>query len=152
MDVLVAIVRPELTLPLRQRVLRPHQELRDAVLPGENAPDAAHLAAFADGRLVGAAVLLRERFPLMPEWADAWRLRGMATDDELRGQGIGGQVLQHVIHHVARGGGGLLWCHARLPAQRFYERNGFATIGAPWIDPHTGPHSAMWREVTVLDG
>ena len=148
-NVVVELVDPELTLPLRQRVLRPRLPVQTALLPGEREPDAAHVAArLPDGEVVASAVLLREGFALIPDRADAWRLRGMATEERMRDQGIGGRVLGYVINHVAGHGGGVLWCHARVPARRFYQRAGFASIGAEWADPHFGPHVAMWREVT----
>jgi predicted GNAT family N-acyltransferase len=71
----------------------------------------------------------------------------MATTEELRGQGIGGRLLDVVLAHVAAHGGGLLWCNARVTALPLYERAGFATRGEPWIDPDIGPHVAMWRRV-----
>jgi predicted GNAT family N-acyltransferase len=74
----------------------------------------------------------------------------MATEPELRGQGIGGAVLARVIEHVARLGGGLLWCTARIPAQRFYERAGFVTRGDAWVDPEIGPHIVMHRQVDPI--
>jgi GNAT superfamily N-acetyltransferase len=148
-QVRVELVPPEKTFALRWRVLRPHHSPAEAVLPGERDAGAVHLAALdADGEVVGTAVLLPERFELMPQRTDAWRLRGMATDERLRGRGVGRQVVQRVIEHVAARGGGLLWCHARLPAQPFYERAGFAPVGQRWEEPRLGPHIAMWREVS----
>jgi hypothetical protein len=41
----------------------------------------------------------------------------------------------------------LLWCNARTPARRCYERAGLQTRGEPWDDPEIGPHVAMWREL-----
>jgi predicted GNAT family N-acyltransferase len=109
-----------------------------------------HLAALdPGGEVVGTAVLLPERFERMPDRADAWRLRGMATEARLRGQGVGSQLVRRVIEQVAARGGGLLWCYARVPAQAFYERAGFTAVGDRWEEPHLGPHVAMWREVSA---
>jgi predicted GNAT family N-acyltransferase len=152
MDVRVELVPARVTVPLRQRVLRPHQTTLDAVLPGENDPGSAHIAAITgSGEVVATAVLIREPFRLMPERRDAWRLRGMATEEGRRGQGVGGRVLRYGIDYVASNGGGLLWCHARIPAQGFYQRAGFSTIGEPWTYPETGPHVAMWVEVPAAE-
>jgi predicted GNAT family N-acyltransferase len=153
-DVKVETVPPEVTLPLRWRVLRSHLSPAQMVpWPGERDPGTVHLAARTqDGDVVGTAVLVPDRFALMPDRTDAWRLRGMATDDGRRGQGIGAAVLGQAIRHVAERGGGLLWCNARVPARRFYERAGFAAVGAEWDEPQIGPHVVMWREVEPAAG
>jgi hypothetical protein len=52
-----------------------------------------------------------------------------------------------VVDHVAERGGGLLWCNARVPARRFYERARFSVVGDEWEEPNTGPHLTMWRAV-----
>jgi len=151
-DVRVELVAPEATYPLRQRVLRPHQRVTEVRVPGEDGRDAAHIAAVdANGDVVGTAVLVREMCPLLPERNLAWRLRGMATDERWRGRGVGGLLLRRVVQHVAAHGGGLLWCHARLPAQAFYGRAGFVPVGEPWEEPQIGPHVAMLREVAPAE-
>ena len=93
-------------------------------------PVAARLAADADSGAAGP-----------------WRLRGMATEEHLRGQGVGRRVLDAVVSHVSGAGGGLLWCSARIRAVPFYERAGFATIGRVFDEPDIGPHMLMWRVV-----
>ena|SRR5712691_3402507 len=148
MDIRVELVEAVLTVPLRHQVLRPHQRPQDLVLPAESAAGAAHVAALTPaGAVVGTAVVLPESFPLLPARPAGWRLRGMAIAPELRDRGIGGRVLGFAIEHVAGQGGRLLWCHARIPARRFYQRAGFQPIGQPWQEEHTGPHIAMWRDV-----
>lgn len=111
------------------------------------------------GELVGTASIHREPPPDPlsvelrpgPELA-SWRLRGMATREDLRGLGIGARVLQACIDHVGRQGGGLVWCNARVPAQRFYEREGFSSFGEEF-DSLAIPHVVMWRwvEPTATD-
>lgn len=154
MQVRVERVQPAVTLPLRWRVLRPHlDQALMAPWPGELDPDTVHLAALApDGEVVGTALVLPERFALQPDRADAWRLRGMATAAGLRGRGIGAALLQRAVEHVAGQGGGVLWCHARVPARRFYERAGFTAAGPEWDEPNIGPHVVMRREVEPAAG
>jgi predicted GNAT family N-acyltransferase len=76
----------------------------------------------------------------------------MATAAGLRGRGIGAALLRQAIEHVAGQGGGVLWCQARVPARRFYERAGFSATGPEWDEPHLGPHVVMWREVAPAAG
>jgi GNAT superfamily N-acetyltransferase len=127
--------------PLRRRVLRPHQTLDELEYPGENHPDAGHLGALLDGRVVGAVTVVPEaREGADPRW---WRLRGMATDPDLQGRGIGTRLVAAARGHVAAHGGTGIWCHARSPAAPFYVRQGFVQTGEEWEEPLMGPHVAM---------
>jgi len=139
-------VSAEQTFALRQRVLRPHETVDELARPGDEDPDSGHFAALADGDVIGTASVRRESAPWAPE-PPSWRLRGMATAEGRRSLGVGSAVLDAVIQHVRRHGGGRLWCNARLPAVPFYERAGFVTRGESWDDPTIGPHIAMERFV-----
>jgi GNAT superfamily N-acetyltransferase len=85
-----------------------------------------------------------------PPWSSqitGWRIRGMATVESARGQGLGRLVLDALLEHVARHGGGVVWCHARVRAADFYHRAGFEARGVPFDLPGIGPHLCMWRTV-----
>ncbi len=138
----------DLTYPLRQQVLRPHQTLDEVRFRGDDDPETGSFAALTeDGTVVGTATVRRAACPWRPDRSDGWRLRGMATAPERRGQGVGARLLDAVVAHLVRNGGGLLWCHARTPARAFYERAGFTAYGEAWEEPFIGPHIRMWREV-----
>lgn len=144
----VSRVPPAITYPLRQQVLRPDSPPERVHLAVDDSPDTASFAArAADGRVVGTAIVFPEPCPWLPDHQGAWRLRGMATDPAYRNAGVGRRVLGTLLDHVAAHGGTLVWCNARVPARRFYEREGFVTHGDVWDDPEIGPHVAMWREV-----
>ncbi|HKY65133.1 MAG TPA: GNAT family N-acetyltransferase, partial [Acidimicrobiales bacterium] len=135
------------TYALRGRVLRPHAPER-ASFPGDDEPEAASFAAIDEGdEVVGTVVVYPEDCPWRPG-PGAWRLRGMATEPVRRSSGIGSAVLAVALDHVAAAGGDLVWCYARTPARRFYERAGFRVHGDEWVDPEIGPHVAMWRPVS----
>ncbi|MGO9911434.1 MAG: GNAT family N-acetyltransferase [Acidimicrobiales bacterium] len=146
-------VEPARTFVLRQQVLRPHQRVEEMVLLGSGHPDAIVIGATvaASGEVVGTAAVSPEVPPadfdaVLPP-GRRWRLRSMATRPDLRGTGIGAVVLDAAIEHIARLGGGVVWCSARTPALTFYERAGFATFGDVWVDELIGPHVMMWRTV-----
>jgi GNAT superfamily N-acetyltransferase len=126
--------------------LRPH-EATDALSPPPGEAEAVHFAAVDDGIVVGTAVVWREAAP----WAQAdeasWRLRGMATAEDKRRQGIGAAVLAAVLEYVERQGGGRLWCSARTAARSFYERAGFVARGDVWDEANIGRHIMMERQV-----
>lgn len=141
-------VPADLSYELRHRVLRPHQRVQDMRFPGDDETRAGTYAAFGPAdEVIGVATVRPEACPWLPDETEAWRLRGMATAEGRRGGGVGGAVLRAAIDHAVREGGTLLWCNARVPAQRFYERAGFTVHGDPWEDPKIGPHVAMWRRI-----
>ena len=108
----------------------------------------AHFAAFDHGEIVATASVRFEAPPWSTGGLAAWRLRGMATAEDRRNQGIGTVVLAAAFDHVGHHGGGLFWCNARLPAVAFYRRAGFTTHGEAWEEPVIGPHIAMECLVT----
>lgn len=142
---IVERVAPEVVRPLRQRVLRPHQTVADQVYEGDDAPGAAHFAAFADGsgQPIGIASITPEPHPVSPAPGD-WRIRGMATDpDRGRGRGAGALLLAACLDHARAEGGVRVWCNARSPVVGFYAREGFATEGEEFTLPSIGPHFLM---------
>jgi GNAT superfamily N-acetyltransferase len=74
-----------------------------------------------------------------------YQLRGMATDPDLAGQGIGSHFLQALHEELDSS----WWCNAREVAVRFYERNGLERIGEPFDIPGIGPHYVMIYKKTA---
>jgi len=147
-------VSAEATYALRQRLLRPHQTVDELRLPDDDDPETGMFAALTDSgsgsdteTVVATGSIRREHCPWQPERQDSWRLRSMATEPAVRGQGLGTAVLNAALAHVAMLGGGLVWCKARTKALSFYQRAGFVSHGSEWEDPQIGPHVHMWREV-----
>jgi predicted GNAT family N-acyltransferase len=127
------------TADLRRRVLRGG---RPVALPGDDDPTAVHVAALEGDAVVATGNVRREPAPWAPQ-VQAWRLRGMATEPDRRGQGLGEQVLAALLAHCRQEGGGEVWCNARTPARTFYRRAGFTEMGEEWVDPEIGPHVRM---------
>jgi GNAT superfamily N-acetyltransferase len=152
MAVRVQAVPAATVYPLRHAVLRPNQRPEECFFPGDNDPDTVHFAAILDKAVIGIASICRQP-PPSGDPADAWRLRGMATEPSMRGTGIGSALLQACIAHVVSKGGELIWCNARTPAVKFYERYGFYCIGEEFEMPGIGPHYLMMKRLEgSLDG
>ncbi len=118
--------------------------MESTVYPGDEMPDTVHLGAFDGDHLVGIASLYREPRSGM---ARGWRLRGMATAPEIRGQGFGAAILAACLDHAAADGGAEVWCNARQTAIGFYRRAGFDPIGEEFEVEDIGPHVVMARPV-----
>ena len=131
---------------LRHQLLRPHQQPWEIVFDGDDDVDTLHIGAFREEELVGVASVMRES---PPEEDDprAWRLRGMATLPEVRGQGYGGALLERCLRHALDHGGDRAWCTARVPAAAFYRRYGFESAGDVYDVPPIGPHVLMIRGI-----
>jgi predicted GNAT family N-acyltransferase len=127
-------------------VLRPGRPPGSSVYEGDDDPGACHVAVF----VVGEVVSIGSVFPAAPPWqpgrVGAWRVRGMATRDGLRGRGYGHSVLSALIDHAKANGGGFIWCAARIGAPRFYARSGFVTEGEPFLLEDID-HIHMWRDL-----
>ncbi len=150
MAFLLAQIPPERAFSLRQAVLRPWLSIEELAASDVPAPTFAALAE--DGNVLCCATLLCDEAPAaVPASARGrlagYRLRNMATAPEHRGEGLGRALLGAVLDFVADNGGGLLWCHARIPAVGFYEKLGLERAGEEFTVERIGPHVVMWRIV-----
>jgi GNAT superfamily N-acetyltransferase len=67
----------------------------------------------------------------------------MATRRDARGRGAGSRILEALVQHAIEHGATRVWCNARTPAHRLYERAGFAVASDEFELPHIGPHYRM---------
>ena len=125
-----------------------HPELApDGVgLPGDDRPGAGHwMARHPELGLIGIVSVMPEAVPWRADEEGGWRLRGMATAPEVRGWGVGSDLVDVVVGHVVHHRAAVLWCTARIAAVGFYERKGFEVIGETWEEPVIGTHIHMHR-------
>lgn len=140
---LIRRVTAEDIRPLRHKVLRPGQAYLETRYPGDDA--GLHFGAFDGDRLVGIASLYEEDRVDGP--AGGWRLRGMATDPDVRGAGFGAALLTGCLETVAEAGGTEVWCNARMSAVGFYRRAGFEVVSEEFDVAGIGAHVVMSRPV-----
>lgn len=150
-------IEPTETWPLRASVLRPGHPIEDCDFDGDGDPDTFHAGVVLDDRVVGVASMYHEAravdapggAELAPDHAAAttWRLRGMATDPDVRRRGVGAAALRACEDHVRAHDATLLWCNARIGAVAFYEAAGWAVLGEEFDLPGVGPHVVMERRV-----
>ena len=97
---------------------------------------------------VPVGTVSRIALPLDPQ-AIAWFLRGMSVAESYRSRGIGGEILAALIAYAAGcDPGGIVWCHARLPAESFYIRHGFKFLDRIEL-PEKGPRLRMARPLVL---
>ncbi len=142
----VAPIRPEDTWSLRHRVLRPHQTLADCDYAGDRDPVNFHLGVINTATTPPTVVCIgtfhAERNQELPGTRH-YRLRGMATEPLLRGQGLGALLLRDAFKRLKELGADHLWCHAREGAIPFYTKLGFSAHGELFDVPGIGRHLVM---------
>lgn len=130
---------------LRYKVLWPHLKGPDACqIPPDTADSTFHMGAFVNGKVVGAATFIQDINPRFEE-KNQYRLRAMATDPEMRGYGVGADLVTKAIEELKRMNVKLLWCDARLIATGFYEKQDFKIKGQVYQVPKIGPHKLMYK-------
>jgi GNAT superfamily N-acetyltransferase len=146
----IAAITAEDALAVRQPVLRPGRQPEDARYEGDDEADALHLGAFVDDRLTAVATIIRQPQPGEDDPA-AWRIRGMATLPDHRGQGLGARLLEGLLDHARGSGGRSVWCTARIGAVSLYRRAGFEPEGAPFEIRGIGPHLVLRKSLASPD-
>ncbi len=134
------------TRPVRQRVLRPHQQPEELVYPGDDDADTFHLGAVnAQGDVLAILSMYRHAQPPTDPGGEpkAWRIRGMASIPEARGTGLGRVLVEHARDRVWAIDRDPIWCNARENAFGFYQKLGFEIVGGIFEIDGIGPHAVM---------
>lgn len=139
------------TIPLRHRVLRPHQTPDDCRYPGDDAATSFHIGAVdaTDQIIAVASALLcdEDRFQHFEDLLQI-RLRGMAVAPELQGQGIGRAILEACLDQASQAGREIFWCNARVIAIDFYRKSRLKVLNEkPFEIDGIGPHHVMYKSL-----
>jgi GNAT superfamily N-acetyltransferase len=136
----IATVSTQDILPLRMKVLREGTPSQDPRYTEDDWEITTHLALYQHDEIVGTSSWLTNIFPLPHAHSNNCdtQLRGMAIDQSLQSTGLGAELLLYGVHMAQRNGAGIVWARARDSALRFYERNGFTTVGDAFTDEATG--------------
>ncbi|TCI48756.1 GNAT family N-acetyltransferase [Exiguobacterium sp. SH3S2] len=134
----------EEVIPLRHLVLRPGLPVETCYFDGDDAETTCHYAWAENGHILSIATVIRQDRELSGERV-SFQLRGMATDPDVAGTGVGSRFLQAVHRELNAS----WWCNAREVAVRFYERNGLVIIGDPFEIEGIGTHYVMLYKKTA---
>ncbi|WP_374948657.1 GNAT family N-acetyltransferase [Mucilaginibacter sp.] len=119
MSLQIEQIRPELTWQLRRDVLYSNLQKNEMGMDEDNY--GYHFAAFKDNYIVAVVSLFKH--------GSDWQFRKFAVNETVQNQGIGKQLLNHILEFVERENGTGIWCNARLSATGFYTKSGFTQIG-----------------------
>lgn len=115
-------ITPEQTYPLRHAVLWPDKPY-DFVRV-DNDHEGYHYGAFEQAELIAVISL----FVYSEDGKLVARFRKFAAHPAWQRQGVGSQLMQHILKEARRVGATRLWCDARLDAADFYRRFGMQPI------------------------
>ncbi|MBL8006724.1 MAG: GNAT family N-acetyltransferase [Ignavibacteria bacterium] len=134
------------TRHLRKINLRPAQNEDELFYPGDDDEETVHFGLFCGNELCGIASLYKEC--MSGETNDfSWRLRGMATNENVRGKGFGSKLMNRCIEHIKSKNGKKFWCNARTTAEKFYEKFGMKRYGEVFFPEGLGEHIVMKMEI-----
>jgi predicted GNAT family N-acyltransferase len=140
-------LRPEATHALRRAVLRDGTLSGEVVFDGDELESTFHLGLRIDGELAAISTWLERPYPDRPA-ERGFQVRGMATADAHRGQGLGARMLIAGVERCRAAGATVVWARARDTALPFYLSHGFSTVGLGYVDLTTGlPHHDVVREI-----
>lgn len=134
------------TYEIRQQILRPTGSLEDCHFPGDNDELTFHLGAYVDDKLVSVASFYMDNHPAI-DAEYQFRLRGMATYEQFRGQGMSSALLRTAFPMIKNNHVKTIWCNARVSAVGFYQKVGFECMGEEFDIPDIGPHILMVKNL-----
>ncbi len=125
------------THALRRRVLR--NGMPDAAVEweGDDESTTIHLGAVVDEQIVAISTWLVAPDPIAPLLRSV-QLRGMATEPESIGLGLGRALLDAGLRRARRDGHNRVWANARVTALGFYEAAGMIVSGPVFETASTG--------------
>jgi predicted GNAT family N-acyltransferase len=143
---MIKFIDADAVLPIRNEVLREGRlALNECRFPGDDAEGAFHLGYYVGDELACIASFHPQTYK---EYAGkAYQLRGMATTEKYRSQGLGNQLVNFAIVYMRGQQVNYCWCNARLKAAAFYKNLGFEIISDQFEVPNIGPHYVMYVKI-----
>jgi len=139
-------VSPEMTYPLRHRILRPSQPIEESMYDSDHKEGTFHVGAFSEDKLISVATFIPDSNPAFTA-KKQYRLRQMATLENYRKKGAGSAIVQYAEEYIRELGIHVLWCKGRTSVQEYYRKMGFEAYGEVFDYPPIGPHIIMYKEL-----
>jgi len=143
---MIKFIPVEAVLSIRNEVLRDNRlTLDECRWPSDELEGAFHLGYYVNDELACIASFHPQSYG---EFAGTgYQLRGMATIEKYRGQGLGNQLLNFGIVYLRGQKANYVWCNARKRALPFYLNMGFEIISAEFEVPVIGPHYVLYVKI-----
>lgn len=138
------------TYPVRHPVLRAGRPINDCHFEGDDLSTTYHLGAYVNEQLKGVASFLMHQDVSIEELKtfnikQCYQLRGMAVLNEMQGQHIGKNLINHAEEMLKNKNALALWFNARESAVSFYKKNGYQIVSEPYEIATIGTHYKMYK-------
>lgn len=141
------------TLVLRQKLLRQNLKPQDCHFPGDNDETTFHLGCNRGNKgsvgdvsddLVGIVSMYKRSNEAVHDGC-GFQIRAMASDESVRGKGVGLKLLVVAQKIALQHGADYIWANARATAVGFYEKAGYKVLGEKFEIAGVGPHYLVYR-------
>ena len=143
---MMRFITPDDALTIRNDVLRDGKlTLDECRFPTDTIQGAFHLGYYANAELATVASFFPQNYNGYAGLG--YQLRGMATTEKFRGQGLGTRLVNFAIVYLQGQKANYVWCNARKVALKFYRDCGFEVISGEFDVPGIGPHYVMYLKI-----
>jgi GNAT superfamily N-acetyltransferase len=143
---MIKFIPVEDVLSIRNEVLREGKlTLNECRWPSDALEQAFHLGYYVGEELACIASFHPQEYGDFT--GTGYQLRGMATIEKYRGQGIGNLLMNFAITYLRGQKINYIWCNARKKAVQFYQNLGFEVISDEFEQPKIGPHYVMYVKI-----
>ena len=141
----IKLISAEETYEIRKRVLRKNISLTEKT-DGDFDDNTFHIGAYLDGKLGSVSTYVVEGNSYFSGLQ--YRLRGMATDENYQGNGLGKKSILRAEEILKERRVDVLWFNARIVALGFYKKLGYEIIGEGFDIKYIGSHFNMYKKFT----
>jgi ribosomal protein S18 acetylase RimI-like enzyme len=143
---MIKFIPVEAVLAIRNEVLRDNKlTLDECRWPSDLLDGTFHLGYYVNDELACIASFHPQSYGEFT--GTGYQLRGMATIEKYRGQGIGNQLLNFALTYLRGQKVNYVWCNARTKALKFYKNLGFEVISDEFEVPVIGPHYVLYIKI-----
>lgn len=133
------------TMDLRMRVLRPLHPREICEYAEDSLPSTFHLGIFFGDKVVCNGTFMQQGHAAFNTAKLPYRLRGMAADPDSQRLGLGRKIILAAEAELLKRGCDLLWFNARVSAEGFYRKLGYAAIEEIFDITGVGAHKVMYK-------
>jgi GNAT superfamily N-acetyltransferase len=135
------------TYSVRHTVLRKGKPIETCQFEGDDLPSTHHFGYFENVNLVGIIFIFKNNNSIFAA-NNQYQIRGMAVLEAHQKKGIGELLVKYCESYCEKLETNLIWFNARTAAIGFYEKLGYAKVGAVFEIKDVGEHYLMAKSIS----